>query len=68
MKKKISRKKAEVAISVQIFLAAVIGCHFGTLLSNNNWWFIVSFICITIALICFAISIIRNIDSSATDK
>ena len=68
MKKKISRKKAEIAISIQVFLTSVVGFYFGHLLLGSNWWFIISFICITIALICFSISIIRNVDFSNDDE
>lgn len=69
MKKKISKKRAEITISVICF--CILGIGFGSGVSatqNGNWWYIISTIFITISLIYGIILIIRNIDSTGSGK
>ncbi|MFB0921549.1 MAG: hypothetical protein QMB62_11835 [Oscillospiraceae bacterium] len=69
MKKKISRKKAEIAISGICFCAVGNGICSGIYAAQNlNWWFIISTVFLTIAFISTIVLIIRNIDFSETDK
>ena len=69
MKKKISRKRAEIAISLICVCILGIGvCSGVDAVQNDNGWYIISTIFITISLIYGIIIIIRNIDDSEADK